>query len=256
MCVCVCVCVCVCFDFHRYCGQKGQIPYFYLPLRHKIEQWCQDKNQCIKMTAHWNEKEHWLGVLGGWNPKKEIWDGKRFGEMSWFWDPNAKWTLPCRCLQCSMIVSAATIDEAISHCWAAKSCVEIQCQECHHIFDHEPKFAHGDPRNIALIGHWDGWQPFSTSGKHGCGKLSVLIFILFVLVYVILSHLQGAIEVSIATMKKADRCKVDEVYVVGFVPSYILPKKRPITLDPFLHPLMEEIEDLFINGKYKVVVLV
>ena len=84
----------------------------------------------------------------------------------------------------------------------------------------------------------------------------MLIFILFALVYVILSHLQGAIEVSIATMKKADRCKVDEVYVIGFVPCYILPKKRPVTLDPFLHPLMEEIEDLFINGMYRVVVFV
>ena len=68
--------------------------------------------------------------------------------------------------------------------------------------------------------------------------------------------MQGAIEVSIATMKKVDRCKVDEVYVIGFVPCYILPKKSPVTLDPFLHQLTEEIEDLFINGMYRVVVFV
>lgn len=53
---------------------------------------------------------------------------------------------------------------------------------------------------------------------------------------------------SIATMSKLHRCDVEEVYVVGFVPSYCLPKKRPVSLDPFLHPLVEEIEDLFING--------
>ena len=37
-----------------------------------------------------------------------------------------------------------------------------------------PKYANGDPRNVALIGHWDGWQPFSTSIKHSCGMLKIL----------------------------------------------------------------------------------
>ena len=35
---------------------------------------------------------------------------------------------------------------------------------------HTPIFACGDPRNIALIGHWDGWQPFGYSGSQSCGK--------------------------------------------------------------------------------------
>ena len=49
-------------------------------------------------------------------------------------------------------------------------------------------------------------------------------------------------------MSKEHRCSRDEVYVVGFVPSYLLPKKRPISLDPFLDPLMMDIEDGFIDG--------
>lgn len=53
---------------------------------------------------------------------------------------------------------------------------------------------------------------------------------------------------SIATMRKANRFHTDEVYVSGFVPSYLLPNKRPISLDPFLFPLVEEIEELFIDG--------
>ena len=61
--------------------------------------------------------------------------------------------------------------------------------------------------------------------------------------------ISGAIEVSIATMSKSDRCKTEEVYVCGFVPSYLLPNKRPNSLDPFLQPLIEDIEELFINGK-------
>ena len=58
----------------------------------------------------------------------------------------------------------------------------------------------------------------------------------------------GAIEVTIANMAKAERSKTDQVYVVGFVPSYQLPKSRPCSLDPFLHPLVSDIEKIFING--------
>lgn len=75
------------------------------------------------------------------------------------------------------------------------------------------------------LAHWDGWQPFGGSVR-GC----------------------GAIEVSIATMSKLDRCHAKETYVAGFVPSYLLPKKRPISLDPFIEPLIRDIEDGFLNG--------
>ena len=37
-------------------------------------------------------------------------------------------------------------------------------------------------------------------------------------------------------------------FVVGFVPTYLLPEQRPLALDPFLLPLIEEIENGFING--------
>ena len=49
-------------------------------------------------------------------------------------------------------------------------------------------------------------------------------------------------------MEKGERARTSEVYVSGFVPSYLLPKKRAHSLDPFLHPLISEIEDIFING--------
>ena len=40
------------------------------------------------------------------------------------------------------------------------------------------------------------------------------------------------------------------VYICGFIPSYLLPNKQPNFLDPFLSPLIEEIEELFIDGNY------
>jgi hypothetical protein len=65
----------------------------------------------------------------------------------------------------------------------------------------------------------------------------------------------GAFEIGIATMEKEKRLDVREVYVLGFVPSYLLPKKRPVCLDPFMEPFIRDIEDGFINGTYSIYIL-
>ena len=49
-------------------------------------------------------------------------------------------------------------------------------------------------------------------------------------------------------MSKKERATTEEVYVCGFIPSYLLPKKTPWSLDPFLDPFITEIENGFING--------
>jgi len=67
---------------------------------------------------------------------------------------------------------------------------------------------------------------------------------------VIHEQILGAIELSIATMSKADRASVEEIYTVGFVPSYLLPDQRPNSLDPFLEPLVTDLERGFIEGNY------
>ena len=59
----------------------------------------------------------------------------------------------------------------------------------------------------------------------------------------------GAIEVSVATMAKEERLQTGEVYTVGFVPSYDLPDARPNSIDPFLEPLVSDIEKGFIEGE-------
>lgn len=101
----------------------------------------------------------------------------------------------------------------------------VICSECGSKNSCSGEKAVGNPRNIALIGHWDGWYPFQSKSSHSC----------------------GAIEISVLNMSKMDRCSTDEVYV-GFVPCYIVPKKRPCALDPFLEPLVRDLEDSFIQG--------
>lgn len=39
-----------------------------------------------------------------------------------------------------------------------------------------------------------------------------------------------------------------EVYTVGFVPSYLLPDRGPNAMDPFLEPLVADLENSFIEG--------
>lgn len=50
-----------------------------------------------------------------------------------------------------------------------------------------------------------------------------------------------------ATMTKEERLQTSEVYTVGFVPSYDLPDGQPKSLDPFLEPLISDIEAGFID---------
>lgn len=49
-------------------------------------------------------------------------------------------------------------------------------------------------------------------------------------------------------MSKLNRSNAVETYTVGFVPSYVLPDKRPNSLDPFLQPLVADLEKGFIEG--------
>ncbi|KAK3718097.1 hypothetical protein QZH41_017201 [Actinostola sp. cb2023] len=215
-------------DTCRHCGQHGTIKYYYLGLRGKVKHWVSMQEMCYKMTAHWREKEHWLGRQTGWPLKREVWDGDRFCELSWFWDPNKAWCLPARCQteNCTNIISGKTI-ESLPESPNFEGSKEVSCKHCHSKFLHELQYARGDPRNLALIAHWDGFQPFGNKKKS-----------------------TGAIDVTIATMAKRDRLCTEEVYPVGFVPSYDLPDGRPNSIDPFLEPLVQDLEEGFIEGTW------
>ena len=162
----------------RFCSEIPSIQFHYLSLADKIQRWCSSELFCTKMTAHWDERESWLYMSRGSQNRvyKEIWDGNRFCELSWFWNPEAQWLLPSRCSVCKEVISAKIISEAIDvdkESFSVVGNVKVKCSNCSTRFCLYPKYARGDPRNLALIGHWDGWQPFSTSIKHSCGMYNV-----------------------------------------------------------------------------------
>ena len=145
------------------------IAYSYLPLKDKIQRWCGNAEFCRKITAHWENRDHWLRHTN--NRKEEIWDGNRFSELAWFWNPLCEWTIPAKCPFCNHVVSACEIEDARVQFGYLSSQIELECSVCYNKFQHIIKRAKGDPRNIALIGHYDGWQPFSTSSKHSSGEV-------------------------------------------------------------------------------------
>jgi len=75
-------------DACRHCGENGTIVYYYLGLETKVKLWVSEKSMCYKITDHWREKEHWLRRNEGWPIKKELWDGDRFADISWFFLPR------------------------------------------------------------------------------------------------------------------------------------------------------------------------
>ena len=127
---------------------------------------------CKKMTFHWRkERSHWLNRDGesgeAFFPLREIWDGTRFAELSWFWDPRKSWPLPIFCKLCNQIISVSIIQYSPSD----DNIFSVTCRKCGTKQQCELKTACGDPRNMAFIGHWDGWQPgFGAPGKHSCGN--------------------------------------------------------------------------------------
>ena len=213
-----------------HCGKQGTIPYYYIGLNSKLKLWCKDPEMCRKMTYHMKEKDHWPyeNSSEDWvsEMKKKVWDGKRFFQLSWFWNPDDSWTLLTFCpdKECRLVLPAAKVEK--EPYLPGSRLKKLTCPSCHKHFEHEPVKAHGDPRNVAYILHWDGFQSFSGKENHDC----------------------GALEVQIATMCKDERCKSEEVFVVGFVPCYLLPNKRPLPLDPFLAAFIEEIKTGFIEG--------
>ena len=211
------------------CGKQGEIQFYYLGLGAKVLNWFRQKASCKKLLSCWYHRDHWLGRVESWPIKKEIWDGKRWCNVQWFWNPSSVFMLPTKCPSCSNVISTKDIENSLNIANVDENDTEaskvIECRKCLHTFQFSPVFVSGSPLNLALMAHWDGWQPFGTSYRGS-----------------------GAIEVSLANMTKIDRNKVEEIFVVEFVPAHLIPCGLREILDPFLKPLMEELVDGFIIG--------
>lgn len=139
-----------------------------------MRHWTSDWPMCQIITAHWREKEHWFRRDEGWHIRKELWDGDRFCEISWFFDPESQWCLPVRCTKegCSNIISGETV-ESLQELDDGRK--EVTCDECHYSFTFVPSYASGDPRNIVLMGKSDTFLAHQLHG-HIITQVKTIIF--------------------------------------------------------------------------------
>ena len=165
--------------------------------------------------AHWKCKEEWLNKSGELPSYSKLWHGSRFRELSYFWDPTKETLLPHKCPFCDVVDPANNIDTVID-CTNPQSPITMVCTCCAHEFAFTPEWMTGDPRNQAIIAHYDGWDPNNTSNRNSIASLTI----------------------SPAYSTKAERATCVNASVYPFVPVYSLPQSQPHKYDSFLKPLI------------------
>lgn len=116
---------------------------------------------CKRLLTYWLKKHHWLDNSEDCQLKKEIWDGKRWSELQWFWIPERTWALPSRCLHYGIPISADHLVSSPNQV-GNNNLKIVECPVCFKQL-HCIKMAKGSPLNLALTGYFGGLQPFGTS---------------------------------------------------------------------------------------------
>ena len=179
-----------------------------------FQDWFLTESLCEALLAHWEDRDTWLNVpLDYGHPEKsELWHGKRFQELSYFWNPDETTLLPEKWPSCSAIITTSEISASLSG--PSSQVVSVTCKCCCTLVTIEPQYMRGDPRNQAVIIHEDGWAPRNTSAQHSV----------------------AAITVTHACMTKVEWANSKHAKVYSFIPVSQLPRDSPHKYDAFLQP--------------------
>ena len=133
---------------------------------------------CRKQLNVWMaRRDHILnGSPNSSNFRPNIWDGDRIKQLDYFFDPNRLFVLPCWCTECKGIIPSASIVSAQQNSQLPDGMVYVHCVECDHINHVQPVASAGNPRNILLKLHYDGWLPAGIGQKslRASGSIEVL----------------------------------------------------------------------------------
>ncbi|GAQ88708.1 hypothetical protein KFL_004530130 [Klebsormidium nitens] len=129
----------------------------------------------------WGERDHWLGQPKGGvhEPQSEVWDGERWRDDAAFFDPQSSFLLPLKCNECCRNRSVYCA-QSFQPPWFSRPTPQMWCAERKRFKARCPvcKGAivatlkelqkRGDPRNLKLGLHLDGFPSASTSNKSSC----------------------------------------------------------------------------------------
>ena len=195
--------------------------YYVLGLNNFVENIFASSEAIKDHTIHWKNRHEWLNKEHLDVPRKELWHGERFRELSYFWDPAQVTQLPEVCKLCKTVIPVAIINAGREE--GDINVRTVSCPNCLEETDITPRFLRGNPLNQALIIHEDGFNAFKQK-THGC----------------------SAIHVTSACVDKSKRKETLQVY--GFPPTSNMPEGVEHKFDTFLEPLVHELKQLYVYG--------
>ena len=186
-----------------------------------------DKYTIQNNMAHWEDQDNWFNKDTPECPRKELWHGQRFLQLSYFFDQNKESPLPVICKHCNSIVSINDIatrrtELGIDNVYES---FEYTCCTCYSVFELWPKFMRGCPLNQAYLFHEDGFNAFTRRSR------SI-----------------ATIQISNACSHKQSRSTQNNFHVYSFIPTVHLSDGIVHKLDAFFQPLIDEITDLYLHG--------
>jgi predicted RNA-binding Zn-ribbon protein involved in translation (DUF1610 family) len=229
------------------CGappKNGNV-FYYMPIAELLQSFMESPHMVFLFSAAWRARNEWYDIgAEEWDATKttrkrsELWHGDRWHSQRWFFDSGSTNDVGDYCKKCFHVIALAAIREYIvsSHHDGGRDVddmnngeefvVSMRCPKCGEATDVRVNHSvTGSPVNQMILGHWDGWKPFTTSNSHAC----------------------GSIEVMMGCMDKATRAKDRYVFPVVFVPLF---KTMPFVdrYDAFLVPMRDELVKLYIDG--------
>ncbi|KAL3693278.1 hypothetical protein R1sor_006929 [Riccia sorocarpa] len=148
--------------------RKNMDSFDYIPISAMLKMVCRSRTHCHSMLTMWRARHRWFrpqeGDIAPSFPIRNWWDGTKAKESSWFWDPEQTWELPVVCTTCLEVYQAFPVkcQELLAHFDNTSRTYDFVCKSCGTQVTSEAKWAQGDPRNVPLLAHWDGFQSAST----------------------------------------------------------------------------------------------
>ncbi|MCO5577982.1 hypothetical protein L7F22_031820 [Adiantum nelumboides] len=212
--------------------RRDVMSFHFISLIGQLQLLCKSETLCYDFLRMWRSKERWINQPPSAYPDhiNEYWDGEKIRIYQDFWNPDKEWEAPIicedpKCLRAHRAFPKELMCKSLQKGWSSEQGEYIfRCSKCGKEQHARKTFIKGDPRNFALLLHWDGFQAASTTQKDS-----------------------AVVEIVILNSGKQS--------ILGSIPILFLPlshkelqKKHGDVLSSFLHPLMNELESSFLSG--------
>ena len=142
------------------CGQSWSDYHSYHVIGMKPESIFLSTDSIIQHLAHWRERNEWFRKDTITVPRRELWHGEQFCNISFFFDETAEYLLPALCLFCNATISTEQIEERCGMNPLTGQSGTITCTECLEDNLVEIKYARGNPLDQVFIFHEDSFNAF------------------------------------------------------------------------------------------------